>query len=201
MTILEQAKAIQREVGCVTIDGDLGPESTQKIYSRLFGATPTPASLSLAETIASLAEGEIGVHEIGGNNRGVEKYQRATWLSVGAWPWCAAFVCWVVQQAIAGKTVAFDRPQTAGAWDFENWARSQALKGVQLIKPALSSLDIRRGDIVVFTFSHIGIATDTVSGHVKSVDGNTNDEGARDGDGVYEKTRAFSLVRSLIRLT
>jgi len=89
----------------------------------------------------------------------------------------------------------FARPQTAGAWDFERWAREQ---GVRMFKPRGV---VRAGDIVVFTFSHIGVAIEDQRGtSVRTVEGNTDEAGSREGGGVYEKTRALSLVRSHIRL-
>jgi hypothetical protein len=94
--------------------------------------------------------------------------------------------------------VTFQRPETAGAWDFENWCKSVD-KTVMLKKPHKG--DIKRGDIVCFTFSHIGIATlpPDSNGFISTVEGNTNGEGSREGDGVYKKTRHISKIRSRIR--
>ncbi|MHA3773683.1 hypothetical protein ACXR0O_19275 [Verrucomicrobiota bacterium sgz303538] len=95
----------------------------------------------------------------------------------------------------------FERPQTAGAWDFENWAMSQAANGVQLFKPRTRTT-IRRGDIVVFNISHIGIAIgdQTADGYVQTIEGNTGKDGGREGDGVWRKRRNVSELRSVIRL-
>jgi hypothetical protein len=61
--------------------------------------------------------------------------------------------------------------------------------------------NIRRGDILVFTFSHIGIAVGDIGkdGIVQTIEGNTNAEGSREGDGVYRKRRHASKIRSVIR--
>lgn len=168
---------------------------------------PTPpANVSgFANALAKFAEGEVGVMEASKNNTGadLEKYKKATWLKPGAWAWCAAFVCWCYQEALKTRPVSgVKRPRTAGAWDFERWAREQ--KGVKLIKPAGT---VKRGDIVVFTFSHIGIAVGSEkNGIVPTVEGNTNTKGTRDGggrtrDGVYKKSRSKKLIRSVIRTT
>lgn len=155
---------------------------------------------SFPEIFAQVAEAEVGEKEYG-NNGGpaVRRYQGASWLQPGAWPWCAAFVCWVYREAVVRteRPAPFSRPRTAGAWDFERWARDN---GVPLLKPATSET-VRRGDIVVFTFSHIGIAVaDEQGGLVETVEGNTNDAGSREGDGVYRKKRAKRKIRSVIRL-
>jgi hypothetical protein len=57
------------------------------------------------------------------------------------------------------------------------------------------------GDIVIFTFSHIGIAVSEPDekGNVKTVEGNTDKAGSREGGGVYLKTRNISKIRSRIR--
>jgi hypothetical protein len=156
---------------------------------------------TLAEAIATIAESQVGVRETKKNGgTQIAEYQRATWLPVGAWPWCAAFICWVIMWAIQGRTISFDRPETAGAWDFERWCRSVD-KTVKLRKPIMG--DVQRGDVLVFSFSHIGIATGPpdANGDVPTVEGNTNGEGSREGDGVYRKTRHLTKIRSRIRFS
>jgi hypothetical protein len=62
--------------------------------------------------------------------------------------------------------------------------------------------DIKSGDIVVFDFSHIGIAiSDAKSGKFLSCEGNTNQAGSREGSGVFEKLRDITRVRARIRFT
>jgi hypothetical protein len=157
--------------------------------------------MTLAKRIAAIARKEIGVTEIAGTNCGprVNEYKAATSLPPGKpWPWCAAFVCWVVRQAVGDESVPFKLPRTAGAWDFENWAARNP--GVRL-KRGPSQTDIAVGDIVVFTFSHIGIAVSQGdSPHVLTVEGNTDSEGSREGGGVFLKHRHISKIRSRIRL-
>jgi hypothetical protein len=154
----------------------------------------------LPERIASIAESQIGVRESTHNGGGaIAEYQRATWLPVGPWAWCAAFVCWVIKQAMGTDKWTFKRPETAGAWDYENWCRGVD-NSAKLKKPAPN---VRRGDIVVYTFSHIGIAVGEPDedGNVLVVEGNTNTAGSREGDGVYRKHRPVSKIRSVIRFT
>ena len=163
------------------------------------------------DALARIAEAEIGVREIGGNNCGprIREYQKATWLAPDAWPWCAAFVDWCILQwvespsvrATLDKTigqVAVWRPRTAGAWDLVNWAKEHKL----LV--AGEDAVARRGDIVVYDFSHVGIVSeDSQRGELSVIEGNTNGRGERDsesGDGVWKKERDRSLVKKFIRL-
>jgi hypothetical protein len=156
--------------------------------------------MSLAESIAKIAQTQIGVRETSTNGgEKIEEYQRATWLPVGPWPWCAAFVDYVIQQAMVGGTWTFKRPRTAGAWDLENWCRAVD-NSAKLKKPATS---VKRGDIVIYKFSHVGIAVGDLDkdGMVSVVEGNTNSDGEREGDGTYLKRRHLSKIRSVIRFT
>lgn len=195
-----------------TTRGRPGPK-TKAAYARFLAEREEAVSgpgvrLALAETIpgrlVEILRGEIGVREVPkDSNRGpsVERYQAATWLSGSGWPWCAAFICWGIAEVEKEKGgLPFDRPETAGAWDFEKWARGGYgdVRGVRLFKPRTTVL---AGDIVVFSFSHIGLAiADESGGMVRTVEGNTDASGGREGGGVYEKSRAVGLVRSHIRL-
>jgi hypothetical protein len=154
----------------------------------------------ISEKIAKIAESQIGVRETKKNGgEKIAEYQCATWLPVEPWPWCAAFVCWVIREAMKGAEWTFKRPETAGAWDLENWCRSVD-NSAKLKKPATS---VKRGDVVIYKFSHVGIAVSDLdeNGLVKVVEGNTNNEGSCEGDGVYLKHRPLSKIRSVIRFT
>jgi hypothetical protein len=113
---------------------------------------------------------------------------------------CAAFICWLFREAMKDGNYTFERPKTAGAYDFENWARNQD-SSVVLKKP--HKADVQAGDIVIFTFSHIGIATSGPDndGYVSTIEGNTDGSGSREGGAVLAKKRKLSQIRSIIRLT
>lgn len=198
--ITKLAQTFLKEKGFYTgkIDGDFGKMSraAHSSYKRSISKTPKPSSM--AESVAALAEKEVGVRESPMNsNKGkrVQQYQSATWLEGTGWAWCAAFICWLCKEA--GMTAG--RPRTAGAWDFERWAKKKNTPAT-LYKPS-SKVKIRRGDIVVFYASHIGLAVSNESGgYVKTIEGNTDASGSREGGGVYRKTRSKRKIRSVIRL-
>lgn len=163
--------------------------------------------MKLSEALTEIAAKEIGVTEVNGSNCGprVNEYKAATWLPADkGWPWCAAFVCWCVREALTlsgtKETKTFKRPYTAGAWDFENWSLEQD-ESTNTRKPHKN--DILPGDIVIFTFSHIGIATSAPdkNGNVRTIEGNTDGAGSREGGAVLRKTRHVSKIRSRIRFT
>jgi hypothetical protein len=99
------------------------------------------------------------------------------------------------------QTSTFKRPRTAGAWDFINWSKEQDKTTSTVFRP--KSKDIKGGDIVVFTFSHIGIATSSADseGFFDAVEGNTDSNGSREGGGVYAKRRHISKIKARIRFT
>jgi len=169
---------------------------------------------NILKNLVTIASSQVGVREQGGNNLGkeVKEYQKATFLAPGAWPWCAAFVCWCIREwlvktngaaealGIKSDETIYWRPKTAGAFDFINWAKRSNLYVTDEKEPA------KAGDLVVFDFSHIGIvAADQLPGkdYIETIEGNTNVKGERDsvsGDGVWRKQRKVNLVRAYIRL-
>lgn len=162
---------------------------------------------TIAEAVAQAAESKIGVRESGGNNKGAalqpffdaDSYDpNGTKPGDDGYPWCAAFVCWCVMVAVAGRSITFKRPTTPSAWGMEAWSLAQD-RSTWTLKPP--GRDIARGDIVVFTFSHVGIAVGGVdaNGYVKTVEGNTDEAGSREGGGVFAKSRHVSQIRSRIR--
>lgn len=161
----------------------------------------------LRSALLDIARREVGVMEVGGNNRGprIREYQTATTEPPGAWPWCAAWVAWCVKQWLTPEVCAsmgiMDaeawRPKTALAYGFEEWGRKRKLK-------LLTENDVAMpGDIVTFDFSHVGIVVKDAGSHIVTMEGNTGPAGLRDsdsGDGVFEKRRTKPLIRRLVRV-
>lgn len=111
-----------------------------------------------------------------------------------AYPWCAAFTSVICEES--GMRRNIDYPHTAGVAVARNWA----IQHGRWVAPS----QIRKGDLVVFTFSHIAFArADAAGGAVKTIEGNTSagtGGSQRDGGGVHRRTRPLSLVRGGIRL-
>lgn len=161
--------------------------------------------MKLAERLVELAKKEIGVEEVDGTNCGprVNQYKAATWLDpLQSWAWCAAFVDWLVMTAMdeSGKEYTFKRPMTAGAWDLENWSLKQDDSTQTKRNPKAE--DIEAGDIVIFKFSHVGLAIGSpVKGVVSTIEGNTDSQGSREGGGVFKKSRSINIIKTRIRFT
>ena len=159
--------------------------------------------------LATIAESQVGVRE-SGRNSGVDvrKYQEATNLEERGFAWCAAFVDWCIMEwlkepevvawlGLKVRTPEEWRPKTALAWGFLNWAKDRP-NTTDVLTPSDKA---QAGDIVMFTFSHVGIVVSDNGRTIQTVEGNTNEEGSREGDGVYYRTRNKSLVRRYVRIT
>jgi len=155
--------------------------------------------------LAAIAETQIGAQEDAAHtNRGaaIRKFQDATELAgTQGWPWCAAFVDWCVEQFILQfpnkiGVMPSERPRTASAFGWKAWAKKH---GCEIFTEHSRA---QRGDVVIFTFSHIGIVVANNLGELETVEGNTNPAGGRDGYGVFHRSRTpeLKLVDSYIRL-
>lgn len=185
-------------------------------------APPSIPAAPLQALLAEIAERELGHEESPrGSNRGADlvKYFAADGYDPredGAkadegYPWCAAEVTWCVQEWVRqlgakGLTLpkSFRAPHLSAAWDFQAWGQKN---GCTVFAPPLPGVlpgALRRparGDIVVFTFSHVGIVRTPRPGRVfDTVEGNANPEGGRDGYGVFPLTRRWDQARCFVRL-
>lgn len=151
-----------------------------------------------ADCVVARAEAEIGIREVGGNNRGprVEFYQRTAGSPVGS-AWCAAFT----------KTMfALCGIQTPGA---NAWVPSWFTKD-RVIWHKGKGLTPKPGDVMGLYYSnlgrlgHNGIITNwnADTGIALCVEGNTNSTGSREssrGDGVERKRRRINQINSISR--
>lgn len=159
--------------------------------------------------LAKIAASQVGVRESGNNSgEAVRKYQDATNLEIKGFAWCAAFVDWCIAawlkdaEVIAWlglkvRTPEEWRPKTALAYGFLGWAKDRP-NTTEVLMPSARA---QAGDIVMYTFSHVGIVISDNGKTLQTVEGNTNGEGSREGDGVYFKTRAKSLVKRYVRIS
>lgn len=119
-------------------------------------------------------------------------------------PWCCAFTVFCIQTADA-ETTDFNLvkpPKMAACSTFMEWARDPK-NGCTVFGPD-SAMKPRKGDVVCYLprLSHIGVVAEDYAGDgfIRTIEGNTNAEGAREGDGVYRKQRRLNFAGSFVRL-
>lgn len=134
---------------------------------------------------------QIGVREKTGNNDGkeVEMYLKSTGLGKGN-PWCAAFVRWNFDQCGVKTNISAYSP-TAYSKNKIVWKQGW-------------KKDLKPGHVFTLYYQskgrigHTGFVNDKVNDKiVTTVEGNTNGEGSRDGDGVYKRKRSLNTLYAI----
>lgn len=148
---------------------------------------------ALRDELQRIYRAEVGVRELSGKNDGkrVEEYLAATNLGKGH-AWCAAFVSWAFAQA------GFEEPNTP-------WSPA-LFPSNRLIWPQKAdakSAAPMRGDVFGIWFpqlkriAHAGFVDEWGAAFVVTVEGNTNEAGSAEGDGVYRKRRPIGSLHSV----
>ncbi len=148
----------------------------------------------LAQKTLDFALTQFGVHEIGGNNRGpqVEKYLATIGLEPGD-PWCAAFVCWCLKQAV--EAIGTPTQVHFGASVKKLWDRNQALV-LQAPEPGCLALRDEGLSSKGTRVGHVMFVLDVLQDGqtLKVISGNTNAQGSREGNCVAIQLRPTSQI-------
>lgn len=149
----------------------------------------------LAKATLESAVSQLGVTEIPkGSNAGpdVEKYLKSVSLGKG-YAWCMAFVYWNVAQASLKTGLKNPLKKTAGVLDQYNATQN------------LRKLIPQDGDIFIMNFGkgvgHTGFVEKVLSKNkIQTIEGNTNDDGSREGYEVCRRTRPTDSILTFIRI-
>ena len=183
----------------LTPDGAVGPITWDALFLEppvVADQAPTP----LLGAVLDAAATQLDVRETPGTpNRGpqVDQYVRGVGLDpAGGYSWCQAFVYWCFAQAAAQLGAANPCVRTAGVLD--HWARSPLADRVYAQAAGDDPRLVRPGAVFIIDHGggkgHAGLVTQVVSGAVATIEGNTNQAGSREGDGVYRHTRSISSI-------
>lgn len=137
---------------------------------------------------------EIGVRETGFNKgKRVEEYLKAAKLLPGN-AWCAAFITWTFKQCNIKAVVSGYSP---------NWFQSNIVyKRDDNVNRHYS---VAAGDVFGLYFeskkriAHVGFIDKQDGNYFITVEGNTNEAGSREGDGVYRKRRHIKTIYAISR--
>lgn len=200
-------------VGMNNPDGRVDPGG--RTLGRLSGPpAQSPAQLyhwpiGPQEPLADIAVPYIGASEARGNRMGTDPRMReifeADWIgdahATDGYPWCCAFVSLCTQKLIRQHPAFFGHltpPRTASCSGFRTrWApRNHCL----IFGPNDATQRPHKGDVVLYTFSHIGIVRSVAADSITAIEGNTNEAGSREGTTVRgDKIRKWNKIRCFVR--
>lgn len=159
--------------------------------------------MTLREKALEIAQGEIGNQEIplnSNNGPHVKKYLAAVGLNPPQF-WCLAFVMWCVKEAASRMGVKFPLKPTGHCMTFYRWVKQN--------HPDWIHSTAMPGDIGIMQFKNdTGHAFLVVQAHdqlVETIEGNSNDEGSRNGYEVAHRSgnlcRKANTVLAFIRIS
>lgn len=209
---LFQARFPDRTGVPLVVDGKVGSITWESLFGD--GSIPSAATAAdalLAKTL-EVAAGEVGVlEEPPGSNRGlrVDEYLRSVGLdpTQGSFAWCAAFVYWCFGQA--ARNLGRDNPLIRTGGVLDHWRRAEPA-GIPRLSAADAAADpgrIQPGMIFVLDAGggagHTGLVESVQGGRLVTVEGNTNDDGSREGIGVFRRSgrKIVSINRGFIAYT
>jgi peptidoglycan hydrolase-like protein with peptidoglycan-binding domain len=159
-----------------------------------------PNGRSLGELEVAYAEQHLRQHprEVGGQNCGPWVRLYLDGKEGTPWAWCAGFATYCMRQAAAALNVperALPLPRTYSCDALGEAARRQQRLLVEpstreqrsRIKPG--SLFLRRTS--ASDWNHTGIIVSATDTEIRTIEGNTNDDGSREGYEVCARTRGY----------
>jgi hypothetical protein len=202
----------------VAIDGDFGPATEaavqafqgrvslpatgvvdQSTFSHLIApmvkalqALPV-AGRSLGELVVAYARQHLDQHpvEVGGQNKGPWVRLYMDGHEGDAWPWCAGFACFCLKQACG--SLGRNLP-VAPSFSVDELAASAKSKGCFVGREEIGpgGLFLVRSTPTDWTHTGIVVATDTEL--FRTIEGNTNDDGSREGYEVCARRRGYQKM-------
>ena len=143
--------------------------------------------------IVDVASSQLGVHETRPNDGPeIRLYLHSVGIYTPA-PWCAAFVNWCL--TICGV----DSP-------INGWAASAVARNVVYVRGGRNNKTVEPGDVAALYYpsmnrvGHAFIIEDWGSGNkVRTIEGNSNDNGSREGTSVVRRIRLKKTIYKVSR--
>ncbi len=205
----------------LVIDGDFGP-ITAELVARFQADTGLPATGRVDDTtfaqlvepltavlrqqliaseplntaLLTYAQAHLAQHprEVGGQNCGpwVRLYMRGN--SGTPWAWCAGFVTFLLQQAAESLQIT---PPINGSFSCDSLVAQAKAAGCFVSETEARTRTIPPGSLFLVRrtatdWTHVGLVTVAHELHFETIEGNTNDDGAREGYEVCSRARGYT---------
>jgi hypothetical protein len=150
--------------------------------------------MTLQEKALEIAVTQLGVEEAPGHKntgKDVEKYLKSVGLGAG-YSWCMAFVHWSF--ADASDKMGRQNPMFKTGGVLEQWRQR---------KDKFRALTPQPGDVFIMDYGkglgHTGIVEKVELDIIHTIEGNTNDDGSREGYEVCRRTRPRNKILGYLR--
>ncbi len=152
--------------------------------------------MTLKSLTLKIAQSQLGVQEVPKNSNAgaaVESYLKSVGLGKG-YAWCMAYVYWSAKEA--AKQLGTTSPLIKTAGVLRQWNE---------VNPKMKFKSPKEGDIFIMDYGkglgHTGFVEKVLpNGVLKTIEGNTNDDGSREGYEVARRTRKTSQIKGYIRI-
>lgn len=157
--------------------------------------------MEIKEQALKIAASQVGTREVKNTNTGlaVNAYLKSVGLPPG-YPWCMAFVYWCYQLAAAQLRVKNPLIKTGGV--LSEWGTidekykvipSSALNDNSLVKPgSVFVMDHGSGQ------GHAGIVEKIYGDMIETIEGNSNNNGSREGVAVVRHSRKINTIKGFM---
>lgn len=178
-------------------DGVVGRETFETLVSPMISVLSrhVAGEGDVTQTIVAIANRHLAVHprEIGGQNKGPWVRLYMDGHEGPPYAWCAGFVSFLMRQACEALDAA--KP-IAGSWSCDSLAAQAREKGRFLAEGDAAPETVRSGSLFLVRrtstdWTHVGIVTETFDTAFSTIEGNTNDEGSREGFEVCARLRGY----------
>lgn len=158
--------------------------------------------MTISAKALDIAISQLGVREKGNSNSGIEVdlYLKSVGLKPG-YPWCMAFVYWCYDKAALALGIPNFLIRTGGV--MHQWNEQQPAKKWVLNKVLANPAIVQPGAVFIMDYGkgtgHTGLVERVHGEWVETVEGNTNDEGSREGYEVCRRKRKLQSIKGFIQ--
>jgi Putative peptidoglycan binding domain len=184
--------------------GKVNPATFEKLVTPMLNVMSLKANsnISLRDNVVKYAKSYLAERpiEVGGQNKGPWVRYFMDDNEGDSYPWCAGFVTYLLRQASKDLSISSAITRTYSCDILGEKARNSNT----LIKGSIGDLSkVKPGHIFLVRktntdWTHTGIVIEMYPNYCVTIEGNTNDEGSREGYEVCKRTRAFGSLDFII---